>query len=84
MPGEYSQATLAAHLDATNDRLRKIEAQLALLSGKVGVPYEEPSAGVPADVVALAEAGDQMGAIKRYRELTGAGFEDARDIVIAL
>jgi ribosomal protein L7/L12 len=46
--------------------------------------YEAAIDGVPPDVIALAEAGKQLEAIKRYRELTNADFEKARDVVSAL
>jgi ribosomal protein L7/L12 len=84
MPGEYSQATLAAHFDATNRRLGEIEAQLAILSAKVGVPYVNPTAAVPPEVLEIAQAGDKLGAMKRYRELTGATMDEARSVVVGL
>jgi ribosomal protein L7/L12 len=84
MPGEYSPATLAAHFDATNRRLAEIEAQLSRLSEKVGLPYVNPTASVPPDVLDLARGGDQLGAMKRYRELTGATMDEARSVVAGL
>ena len=39
---------------------------------------------MPDEVVQLASSGDQLGAVKRLRELTGASFEQARDIVAGL
>ena len=84
MPAQYDAEQLKRRFDIVNERLRGIEDQLALLSEKAGVPYSPPSEDVPAEVVALAEAGKTMDAIKRYRELTNAPFEQARDIVMAL
>ena len=84
MPAQYDAEQLKRRFDLINERLRGIEDQLALLSEKAGVPYSPPSEGVPAEVVQLAESGDTMGAIKRYRELTNAPFEQARDVVMAL
>lgn len=84
MPAAYEAADLNRRFHQINERLRAIEAQLALLSEKAGVPYDGPSEDVPPDVVALAEAGKQLEAIKRYRELTNADFEKARDVVSAL
>jgi ribosomal protein L7/L12 len=84
MPGEYSQATIAAHFEETNRRLAAIEEQLALVSEKLGLPYTTPTAAVPPDVVELARAGKQLEAIKRYRELTGASMDDARSVVVGL
>ena len=61
-----------------------IEKQLALVSEKVGIPFEDPAASAPPEVVELAHAGDRMGAIRRYRELTGAGLEEAGALVETL
>jgi ribosomal protein L7/L12 len=86
MAGEYSQATLKAHFDATNKRLAAIEEQLKRLSDAAGIGYstfaEENE--VPEEVAQLAASGDQLGAMKKLRELTGMGFEQARDIVAGL
>ena len=86
MAGEYSQATLKAHFDATNKRLAAIEEQLKRLSDAAGITYstfvEEHE--VPEEVVQLAAVGDQLGAVKKLRELTGMDFEAARDIVAGL
>ena len=86
MPGEYSQETLKAHFDATNRRLAAIEEQLKRLSDAAGITYstyvEEHE--VPEEVVALATSGDQLGAIKKLRELTGMDFEQARSVVVGL
>ena len=84
MPGTYTQETLTAHFDATNRRLAAIEAQLELISNTVGVAYARPLAEVPEDVIELARAGDKLGAIKRYRELTGANMDQARDVVVGI
>ena len=37
--------------------------------------------GFLADVVALAQTGNKIEAIKRYRELTGVGLREAKDVV---
>jgi ribosomal protein L7/L12 len=84
MPGEYTQATIAAYIDQTRLRLGRIEEQVALVSERLGMPWQPASAGVPADVVELARAGKTMEAIKRYREMTDATFEEARDAVSAV
>ena len=39
---------------------------------------------MPEEVVQLAASGDQLGAVKKLRELTGMEFEQARDIVAGL
>ena len=64
-------------------RIRRLEAQVALLSEKLGVPFEEIGAdsGIPQEVVALAQSGNKIQAIKLYRELTGVGLAEAKDVV---
>jgi ribosomal protein L7/L12 len=84
MAQQYNNAQLTSYVDQIFDRLRAIEAQMAIVSEKVGVPYEAPSQGAPDEVVELAQAGDRMGAIKKYRELTGAGLEEAQEAVAGL
>jgi hypothetical protein len=84
MPAQYDAEQLKRRFDIVNERLRGIEGQLELLSEKAGVPYSPPSEDVPAEVVQLAEAGKTLEAIKRYRELTNAPYEQARDLVMAL
>ena len=54
MPGAYDQKSIQQHFQKTNQRLADIEAQLKRLSDAAGIPYEEPMAEVPPDVVELA------------------------------
>jgi ribosomal protein L7/L12 len=84
MSAVYSDAQVTSYIQEFFERFQRLEAQVALLSEKVGLPFELPSDSVPAEVVELAHAGDRLGAVKRYRELTGAGFEEARDAVAKL
>ena len=82
----YDTDTLNAHFKALGQRLDYIEAQLERIAQSAGTTYGLWSSqqGVPAEVVLLAQNGDKLGAIKRYRELTGAGFEQARDAIAGL
>jgi len=50
-------------------------------SASFGGPSASTGSGVPADVVALAQSGKKIEAIKRYRELTGVGLREAKDVV---
>jgi len=79
-----NEAFIPEMFDRVNERLRAIEAQLALLSEKAGVPYEAPGANVPDEVVALARDGKKLDAIKKLRELTGAGSAEAGEVVAGL
>ncbi len=84
MPAAYEAADLQRIFGTIKDRLRAIEAQLALLCEQAGVPYDKPGEEVPPEVVELAVAGKSMEAIKLYRELTNAEFEEARAVVAGL
>ena len=84
MPAAYEAADLNRRFGQINERFRAIEEQLAVLSRQAGVPYTPPVDEVPPEVAQLAQAGDQMGAIKKYRELTGADFDAARQVVAGI
>jgi ribosomal protein L7/L12 len=79
-----NEAFIPEMFDRVNERLRAIEAQLALLSEKAGIPYEAPGSDVPEEVVELARSGNKLDAIKKYRELTGAGGDEAREVVAGI
>jgi ribosomal protein L7/L12 len=66
------------------ESFQAIEAQLALISEKLGLPYDKPGDGVPGEVVELARAGKRLEAVKLYRTLTGAGLIEAQDVVAKL
>ena len=61
-----------------------IEAQLALISQKLEIPYQNPADSVPAEVMELVQAGRRLEAVGRYRELTGASFEETREVISRL
>jgi ribosomal protein L7/L12 len=77
----FNEAEIALLLDRIRERLGAIEDQLALVSEKAGVPYDKPGGDLPEDVVQLARAGKRLEAIKRYREITGASGDEAREVV---
>jgi ribosomal protein L7/L12 len=80
----YNELQLSSYVDQIFKRLDGIEDQLAILSEKAGVPYTRPGSSAPAEVKQLVQAGDRMGAIKKYRELTGGGLEEAQAVVAEL
>ena len=84
MPAQMDQEQLDRRLRAISERLRAIEDHLVLLSGKAGVPYEPPSGDVPKEVIEMARAGDTLGAMKKYREITGAGADAAREAILSI
>lgn len=81
MPGAFDQSSLEQELERMRERFRAIEAQLSVLSEKTGVPYINPSATAPPDVVELARAGKRLEALKRYREITNSTVEEAQAVV---
>lgn len=61
-------------------RLRSIETKLNKLLALQGVDanaLQEPSA----EVLALAHSGKRIAAIKAYRQQTGAGLNEAKDVI---
>jgi ribosomal protein L7/L12 len=84
MPAAFDADQLIRRFDLINERFRRIEAQLEILSQKAGVPFDLPADEVPPEVVQLAQQGKQLEAIKKYRELTGADFDTARNAVLVL
>ena len=80
----YNEMQLSSFVDQIFARLRELEAQMARVSEAAGVPYDAPADGVPQEVVDLVAAGDRMGAIKKYRELTGFGVEQAQEAISKL
>ena len=85
MSGAYDQATLEAKFAAITKRLDYIEQHLVNVSQSgARIGYTPTWSTVPDEVLELARSGDRLGAVKKYRELTGASFEQARDVLAAL
>ena len=61
-----------------------IEEQLVRVSDTGGFAYTPSWSEVPDEVITLAGEGKQLEAMKRYRELTGANMDQARDVVAGL
>ena len=80
----YNELQLSSFVDQIFERLRALEAQMVRVSEAAGVSYDAPGAGVPQEVVDLVQAGDRMGAIKKYREATGVGMAEAQEAVAKL
>ncbi|HTQ22658.1 ribosomal protein L7/L12 [Mycobacterium sp.] len=71
--------------DIARARLDHVEAQLqALFPGRY-VSYAEATAiGVPPRVIELVRAGNKIAAIQAYRNATGAGLAEAKDVIDSL
>jgi hypothetical protein len=86
MGGEYNTDALDRHFAAISRRFDHIEEQLKRIANAGGVQYATFAEvnDVPDEVVQLAASGDRLGAIMRFRELTGASFGQASEVVDAL
>ena len=80
----FNEALIGEQFKRINERFRMIEDQLALLSDKAGIPFHRMSDDVPEDVIELAEAGKELEAVKRYRELTGVDAAEAQKVVAGI
>jgi hypothetical protein len=81
MPGEWGQLALDNKFQAIDDRLRRIETTLKALAGNAGVTFEDPTDGVPEEVVELAKQGKTTEAAAAYRKATGADLKEAMGVV---
>ncbi|WP_395575083.1 hypothetical protein [Streptomyces sp. BK79] len=59
-------------------RITRLEQKIDLLLKQGNVPDHDL---VPKEVAALARAGEDISAIKKYREATGAGLLEAKETV---
>ena len=67
-----------------NERLDYIEQHLVAMGAAAGYSYAPFDSGMPPQVAELARAGKTIEALKLYRELTGASFEQAKAAVTVL
>jgi hypothetical protein len=79
--GEVDWSALLPRLEGLHERLDYIEKYLVELGQAAGYRYAPFSSGLPAGVAELARAGKTLEAIKLYRQLTDASFEQARTAV---
>jgi ribosomal protein L7/L12 len=76
-------------VDDLHFRLRQLEEQVERLSAQAGLPWSSAmtpgaSSGADPEIVALAQGGNKIEAIKLYRQRTGAGLAEAKDAVDGL
>jgi ribosomal protein L7/L12 len=60
--------------------LSRIEAKLDLVLQHAGLKYV-PYANLPAPVIAALQSGRKIQAIKLYRDATGAGLKEAKELI---
>jgi hypothetical protein len=60
--------------------LSRLDTKLDLLLKQAGIEYD-PYTNLPLDVVDAVKRGNKIGAVKRYREKTGVGLKEAKDLI---
>ena len=66
-------------------RVAKLERTVAFLLEKLEIAYEDqPDSRVSAAVRGMVEKGNKIGAIQQYREETGAGLLEAKQLIDSL
>jgi hypothetical protein len=75
---EVNWDDLLPRLQRLADRLDYIEKYLVDLGEATGYRYGPFSSGLPAEVAELARAGKTLEAVKLYRQLTNASFDQAK------
>ncbi|MFJ4314806.1 hypothetical protein ACIP46_05935 [Streptomyces lavendulae] len=75
-------STVTLRMRALADKADRLERRLGLVLDHLGIEEPEP-AGMD-EVRTLARDGRDVSAIKRYREITGAGLAEAKRAVDAL
>lgn len=79
---EVNWDELLPRLEGLAERLDYIEKHLVDLGRVVGYQYAPFSSGdLPAEVAALVRAGKTLDAVKLYRQLTNASFDQAKAAV---
>jgi ribosomal protein L7/L12 len=64
------------------EQVDRIERQVLAISEHLGLPFDSPlRAQVPDEVASLVAEGNKLAAVRRYRELTGAGIGEAQEAI---
>jgi Ribosomal protein L7/L12 C-terminal domain len=78
--GLLFQALEIARLRKRLAGLSRIEGKLDLVLEHAGLKYV-PYANLPAPVITALQSGNKIQAIKLYRDATGAGLKEAKDLM---
>lgn len=78
MTGVTTIVTVESRASRLDKRIRGLERRLDVLLDHWDL---EAGSAAPADVAALARAGKDVAAIRKYREITGAGLREAKEAV---
>ena len=78
-------STSDSELEELRTRVERLEAQIAFLFRSLGITAQEAPEGRASDhVMALVRQGDTRGAIRAFREETGASLKDAKMAIESL
>ena len=77
----YHRAMIEQDVIDLHRRVAKLERMVAFLMKHGNVTFVDERTDVPAEVVAMVRARDKLGALKRYRELTGADILQAKAVI---
>jgi ribosomal protein L7/L12 len=81
-PAMFSILSTSEFTQADSVRLRRIERKLDRILSQLGIaPDDESVTGLSDAVRRLADAGKKVEAIKAYRDETGAGLREAKEII---
>lgn len=76
---------LRREVEKIRSRLEKLESQMDFLMRNLGISDGEAPVGKASPrVLELARSGDTVGAIRAFREETGASLKDAKNFVESL
>lgn len=82
---------LRAQIDHLRQEVRRLEDLVASLARRAGVGAaeleqlrQEAQPGITPEIRLLVAQGKHIPAIKAYREATGAGLKEAKDVIDAL
>jgi ribosomal protein L7/L12 len=74
-----SMTDIDKELNEIKARLSKLESQITFLHRSLGIESQELPKIIPStQVINLLNKGDKVGAIRAFREETGAGLKDAK------
>ena len=81
MASEAEIRALQHVVEGIQARLDRIEDHLVRTAQMSGIPFATAASTIPPEVVELVKAGKRVDAVAKYRELTHASMDDARQAI---
>jgi hypothetical protein len=83
--GECKMSDVDHEIFLLRQRVDRLERQIAFLLEKNDLEYhEEPTAGVPPEILELVRRGEKIKAVKLYRQHTFVGLKEAKEFIDSL